>query len=41
MEIQLGEVERSRAIFELAVNQPILDMPEVSKKSFEIIFSFF
>lgn len=27
--MHLGEVERSRAIFELAINQPILDMPEV------------
>ncbi|KAG2172824.1 hypothetical protein INT43_000174 [Umbelopsis isabellina] len=30
----LGEMERCRAIFELAVNQPVLDMPEVLWKAY-------
>ncbi|RUS30202.1 LOW QUALITY PROTEIN: crooked neck protein [Jimgerdemannia flammicorona] len=30
----LGELERCRAIFELAVNQPVLDMPELLWKSY-------
>jgi crooked neck len=29
MEQLLGEVDRARALFELAVEQPSLDMPEV------------
>ena len=29
LETILGDVDRSRAIFELAINQPIMDMPEV------------
>ena len=30
LETILGDVERARAIFELAVGQTLLDMPEVS-----------
>jgi hypothetical protein len=30
----LGELDRCRAIFELAVNQPVLDMPEVLWKAY-------
>lgn len=30
LETILGDTGRSRALFELAVNQPLLDMPEVS-----------
>jgi tetratricopeptide (TPR) repeat protein len=30
----LGEYERCRAIFELAVNQPVLDMPEILWKAY-------
>jgi hypothetical protein len=29
LEQSLGELERARAIFELGVEQPLLDMPEV------------
>ena len=29
LETILGDTGRSRALFELAVNQPLLDMPEV------------
>jgi crooked neck len=28
----LGDLERARAIFELAVDQPLLDMPEVRQR---------
>lgn len=34
LESLLGDVERSRAIFELAVNQPRLDMPELLWKAY-------
>uniref|UniRef100_A0A8C7Z3E2 Crooked neck pre-mRNA splicing factor 1 n=1 Tax=Oryzias sinensis TaxID=183150 RepID=A0A8C7Z3E2_9TELE len=34
LETILGDVERSRAIFELAIGQPRLDMPEVLWKSY-------
>jgi tetratricopeptide (TPR) repeat protein len=34
LEHSLGELERSRAIFELAVNQPMLDMPEMLWKAY-------
>ncbi len=34
MESSVGEVERSRAIYELAINQPVLDMPELLWKSY-------
>ncbi len=34
LESLLGDVERARAIFELAVNQPRLDMPELLWKSY-------
>ncbi len=34
METLLGEIERGRAIFELAVGQPRLDMPEVLWKAY-------
>jgi crooked neck len=34
LEKSLGETERCRAIFELAVNQPALDMPEVLWKGY-------
>lgn len=34
LEAGLGETERARAIFELAVNQPVLDMPEVVWKAY-------
>lgn len=34
LETLLGDVERARAIYELAVNQPRLDMPELLWKSF-------
>ncbi|EDV19643.1 uncharacterized protein TRIADDRAFT_33203 [Trichoplax adhaerens] len=34
LETILGDVERARAIFELAINQPIMDMPEVLWKSY-------
>lgn len=30
METLLGEEDRARSIFEIAVKQPALDMPEVS-----------
>lgn len=30
----MGETERARAIYELAVNQPALDMPEALWKSY-------
>jgi predicted TPR repeat methyltransferase len=29
LERSLGETERARAVFELAITQPMLDMPEV------------
>jgi hypothetical protein len=34
METSVGEVERARAIYELAINQAVLDMPEVLWKSY-------
>lgn len=34
LETSLAEVDRARGIFELAVNQPVLDMPEVLWKSY-------
>lgn len=30
----MGDAERARAVYELAISQPILDMPEVLWKSF-------
>ena len=34
LETILGDVDRARSIFELAINQPKLDMPEVLWKSY-------
>lgn len=34
LETILGDTERARALFELAVNQPLLDMPEVLWKAY-------
>ena len=34
LETLLGDVERARAIYELAINQPRLDMPEILWKSY-------
>lgn len=34
LESILGDVERARAIFELGVDQPLLDMPEILWKSY-------
>lgn len=34
LETILGDIERSRAIYEIAINQPRLDMPEVIWKSY-------
>lgn len=34
MERSLGEAERARAVYELAIAQPVLDMPEVLWKAF-------
>lgn len=34
LEAKLGNLERARGIFELAISQPLLDMPEVVWKSF-------
>lgn len=34
METLLGDAERARAIFEIAVNQPALDMPEILWKAY-------
>ena len=34
LETILGDVERARAIFELAVDQPLIDMPEILWKAF-------
>ena len=34
LEASVGELERSRAIYELAINQPVLDMPELLWKSY-------
>ena len=34
LETILGDTERARAIFELAINQPLMDMPEVLWKAF-------
>lgn len=30
----MGETERSRAVFELAIRQPVLDMPETLWKAY-------
>ena len=32
LETILGDTDRARALFELAVNQPLLDMPEVNNR---------
>lgn len=40
LETILGDVERARAIFELAISQPRLDMPEVSITRFTLFFFF-
>jgi tetratricopeptide (TPR) repeat protein len=34
LETELGDIERARAIYELAVGQPLLDMPEVLWKAY-------
>ena len=34
LETLLGDVDRARAIYELAITQPALDMPEVLWKSY-------
>jgi crooked neck len=34
METILGDVDRARAIYELAINQPKLEMPEVVWKAY-------
>jgi crooked neck len=34
LERDLGEIERSRGIFELAISQPLLDMPEILWKAY-------
>lgn len=34
MEEYVDDVPRARAVFELAINQPILDMPEVLWKAY-------
>ena len=34
LETILGDVDRSRAIFELAINQPLMDMPEILWKAY-------
>jgi crooked neck len=34
LEKYLNETERARAIFELAIDQPLLDMPEVLWKAY-------
>jgi len=34
LEHSLGELERARALFELAAGQPLLDMPELLWKSY-------
>ena len=34
LETELGDIERARAIYELAVNQPLLDMPELLWKAY-------
>ncbi len=34
MEALLDETERARAIYELAVSQPLLDMPEILWKAY-------
>jgi len=34
MESSLGEAERVRGIFEVAISRPLLDMPEVSPAAF-------
>ena len=40
LETILGDIERARAIFELAIGQPRLDMPEVSITAM-VIFKYF
>lgn len=34
LEVQVGETERARAIYELAIQQPVLDMPEMIWKAY-------
>lgn len=34
LEGSVGETERSRAVFELAIRQPVLDMPEALWKAY-------
>lgn len=34
LEGSVGETERSRAVFELAIRQPVLDMPETLWKAY-------
>ena len=34
LETLLGDVDRARAVYELAVEQPLLDMPEVLWKAY-------
>ena len=34
LETVLGDIERARAIFELAINQPLMDMPELLWKAY-------
>ena len=47
LESLLGDSERARALYELAVNQPRLDMPEILWKAYidfeieQVIISFF
>ncbi|KAJ1501806.1 Crooked neck-like protein 1 [Coelomomyces lativittatus] len=40
MEKMLGDIDRARAIFELAIQQPILDVPEVLWKSYIVWVSY-
>lgn len=37
-EVSMEEVERARAIFELAIEQPLLDMPELLWKAYIGVF---
>ena len=34
LEVALGDKDRARGLYELAVNQPVLDMPEVVWKAY-------
>ena len=36
LETILGDTDRARALFELAVNQPLLDMPEVNNRGSQL-----